>query len=255
MMKRFLLLVGCVVLMLPFTSSAFSGQGGCGSDCLSCHKLEKSEAEAVVRKLAPNAQVKDIKLSPVKSLWLIEVEADGKQGGVYLDFSKKYLIGQIIPVDAVGKPAPQRTADFSRIPLKDGVLMGAKNAKKKIAVFSDPDCPYCRKLHDEMKAVLAKRKDIAFYLMLHPLPMHKEAYKKAQAIVCEKGEKAVSLADAAFAGKAVPEPTCGTAKLEKLIALAKELEFNGTPTLVRDDGLVLGGFLPADKLIEWIDSK
>jgi protein-disulfide isomerase len=43
--------------------------------------------------------------------------------------------------------------------------------------------------------------------------------------------------------------------VEKSTALANSLQFNGTPTLVRDDGLVLSGFLPEEKLIEWIDKK
>jgi thiol:disulfide interchange protein DsbC len=119
-------------------------------------------------------------------------------------------------------------------------------------VFTDPDCPYCRKLHEEMKQVLAKRKDVAFYLILYPLPMHKDAYKKVQAVLCERS---LPLADDAFAGKALPEPKCGNEQVEKNIALAKELQFGSTPTLVRDDGMVLSGALPADRLIEWIDGK
>ena len=251
-MKKSLFIIIAGLFLLPFTTEAFSGQQGCGGDCMDCHKLEKKDAEAIVKKLAPNATVKEIKLAPVKSLWQIDVDADGKQGSVYIDFSRKYLIGQIIPIDALGKPAAQRKVEFSKLPLKEAVVLGSKKAQKKVAVFSDPDCPYCRKLHEEMKQVMSKRKDIAFYLFLHPLPMHKDSYKKAQAILCNKS---VELTDDAFSGKAVPEPTCGNEHLEKLIALAKELEFNGTPTLIREDGTVLGGYLPADKLIEWIDGK
>ena len=252
MKKYFFTILGFALLLSPFTSSAFSGQNGCGEKCMDCHKLEKKDAEAVVRKLAPNAQVIEIKSSPVKSLWQIDVEADGKRGMVYLDFSKKYLIGQIIPVESIGKPAPQRKTDFSKLPLKQAVVMGPKKAQKKVVVFTDPDCPYCRKLHDEIKLVLEKRKDIAFYIILYPLPMHKDAYKKIQTVLCEKS---LGLLDDIFSGKAVPEPKCGSEQVEKNIALAKELEFNGTPTLVREDGTVLSGYLPADKLLEWIDGK
>jgi thiol:disulfide interchange protein DsbC len=102
--------------------------------------------------------------------------------------------------------------------------------------------------------VIEKRRDIAFELILNPLPMHKDAYKKAQAIQCSKS---FEMLDNAFSGKTVPEPPAGcTAEvIEKNKALAKTLEFSGTPTLVREDGTVLFGYLPEDKLLEWIDKK
>jgi len=69
--------------------------------------------------------------------------------------------------------------------------------------------------------------------------------------------KSVSILDDAFSGKVVPEPaaTCTTAAVERSTALARSLEFNGTPTLVRDDGVVLSGFLPEEQLLKWIDKK
>jgi thiol:disulfide interchange protein DsbC len=119
-------------------------------------------------------------------------------------------------------------------------------------VFTDPDCPFCKKLHEEIKQVLAKRSDVAFYVIPYPLPMHKDAYKKVQSILCGKS---LALLDDAFSGKALPEPVCPNEQVEKNIALAKELGFNGTPTLVRDDGIVLSGYRPAEQLSEWIDGK
>jgi thiol:disulfide interchange protein DsbC len=254
-MKRYVLItILGLVFLLPFTTSAFSGHEGCGGNCSDCHKLEKSEAEGIVKKVVPDGHVLDIKISPVKSIWQIDVEANGKHGALYLDFSKKYLIaGQIVPIDAVGKPAPQRKIEFSKLPLKDALVMGPKHAKKKVAVFTDPDCPFCQKLHAEIKQVLAKRKDVAFYIFLRPLPMHgQDAYKKAQAIVCAKSS---TLLDDALSGKAVPEPTCGNEQIEKNNALADSLEFRGTPTIVREDGMVNPGYLPAEQLSAWIDGK
>lgn len=244
------------LLLVPFISSAFSGQG-CGGECKDCHKLEKKEAESIVKKMNPALTVIDIKQAPVKSLWQIEVDAgEGKHGPIFLDFSKKNLIvvQQIIPVENLGKPAPKRKIEFSRLPLKDALMMGPKNAKKKVAVFTDPDCPYCRKLHEEIKKVLEKRKDVAFYIFLRPLPMHKDAAKKVEAILCEKS---LTLLDDALSGKAVPEPSCSKSKeqIAKISALADSLEFRGTPTMIREDGLVNPGFLPAEQLSNWIDGK
>jgi thiol:disulfide interchange protein DsbC len=227
-MKKYVLavLMG-LLLLVPFTSSAFSGQG-CAGDCMECHKLEKKEAEGIVKKLNPALTVIDIK--------------------------NLLVVNQIIPVENIGKPAPQKKIDFSKLPLKEALVMGPKKAKKKVAVFTDPDCPYCRKLHEEIKQVLAKRSDVAFYIFLRPLPMHKDAPKKVEAILCEKS---LTLLDEALSGKTVPEPSCSNAKgqMDKNTALADSLEFRGTPTMVREDGLVNPGYLPAEQLSKWIDGK
>lgn len=256
-MKKYVISVLMAILLLvPFMSSAFSGQG-CAGECNACHKLEKKDAEAIIKKLNPALAVIDVKQAPVKSLWQIEVDAgEGKRGPIFLDYSKKNLlvVNQIIPVESIGKPAPQRKIDFSSLPLKEAIVMGPKNAKKKVAVFTDPDCPYCRRLHEETKKLLETRKDAAFYIFLRPLPMHKDAFKKSEAVLCEKS---LALLDEAMAGKGMPEPSCATAKnqVEKNNALADSLEFRGTPTMVREDGLVNPGYLPADQLSAWIDGK
>ncbi len=253
MKKQIAVMILGLAFLLPFTTNAFSSHEGCAGNCIDCHKLEKKEAEEIIKKIAPNGKVTEIKLSPAKGLWQIEVDAGEKKGSLYIDFSKKYLIaGQIVPIESIGKPAPERSVDFSKIPLKDAMVLGPRNAKKKVAVFTDPDCPYCRKLHEAMKQVLAKRKDVAFYIFLFPLEMHKDAYKKAQAVLCEKS---LTLLDDAFGGKPLPEPKCGSEAVEKNKALAKSLKFSGTPTLVREDGKVLSGTRPADALSNWIDGK
>jgi thiol:disulfide interchange protein DsbC len=247
-MKRFAVItITGLFLLAPFTSGAFSSEHpGCGGDCKDCHKLEKKDAEKILKKVLPTGNLLDVKLSPVGGLWQLDVEAGGKRGSLYLDFSQKHLInGQIIPLEAA-------KVNFSKVPLKDAIVMGPKTAKKKVVVFTDPDCPFCKKLHEEMKQVLAKRTDVAFYIIPFPLPMHKDAYKKVQTILCEKS---LALLDDAFAGKALTEPACPNEQVEQNIALTKELGFNGTPTLVRDDGTVLSGYRPAEQLSEWIDGK
>jgi thiol:disulfide interchange protein DsbC len=244
--------VAFLVLAVPYSAFAYPPSKGASKDCTTCHKADKKEVETLVKKLSPNLTVLDIKLAPVMGLWQVEIDGgEGKRGVLFFDFAKKYILvlNQLIPVDQIGKP---KKVDASKIPMKDAMLLGDPAAKKKVAVFTDPDCPYCRSLHEEMKKVIEKRKDIAFHVFLFPLPMHKDAYKKAQAVLCEKS---LALLDDAFGGKDVPEPKCGSELLEKNLALGKELGINGTPTLVRDDGILLGGTLPADKLIDWIDGK
>ncbi|HEY6010583.1 MAG TPA: DsbC family protein [Nitrospirota bacterium] len=243
--------VTLLLLFSPLSSHAFPGKKG-DKDCGACHTLAKKDAEALVKKIVATGTVTDIKLSPIKGLWQISVENNGQRGMIYLDFSKKFVIPQVIPVETIGKQQPPRKVDVSKIPLTDAIVLGSATAKKKVIVFTDPDCPYCRKLHEIMKQVVAKHSDVAFSLIMNPLPMHKDSPKKAQAILCSKSQQ---ILDDAFSGKPVPEPTCPADAVERGKELAKSLEFSGTPTLVRDDGTVLSGYLPEDKLLDWIDKK
>jgi thiol:disulfide interchange protein DsbC len=255
-MKKYVVsMMAGLLFLVPLTSGAFSSEHpGCGGDCRECHTLDKKEAEGIIKKAVPTGVVLDVKLAPVRGLWQIDFDVEGKHAVVFLDFLKNHLVvvQQIIPIESLGKPAAQRKIEFSKLPLKEALVMGPKHAKKKVAVFTDPDCPFCQKLHVEIKQVLAKRHDVAFYIFLHPLAMHKDAYKKAQAIICANS---LALLDDALSGKAVPEPACPGGQVDKNIALADSLEFHGTPTLVREDGMVNAGYLPAEQLSAWIDGK
>ncbi len=257
-MKRFqdVVMVSAVLLMF-FFAPASQAAGKNVKNGADCPRLEKKEADIIVKKIIPDANTVDVKESPVKGVWQIDVEKGGQHGAIFIDCSRKYLV-QLVALDAYLKQVEaQRTpqkVDLSKIPLGDSITVGAMTATKKVIVFSDPDCPFCRKLHESIKQIIGKRSDIAFIEILYPLPMHKDAPKKVQAILCSKS---VEMLDNAFLGKPVPEPpaNCTADAMERNIALARSLNFNGTPTLVRDDGTVLSGFLPEDKLLDWIDKK
>jgi thiol:disulfide interchange protein DsbC len=105
-----------------------------------------------------------------------------------------------------------------------------------------------------MKQILEKRKDIAFYIKLFPLPMHKEAYGKSKAIVCDKNP--LALLEAAFERKEIPKADCEKAKvIDENIALAGMLGITGTPAIILPDGVIVPGAVEADALIQMIDKK
>ena len=103
-----------------------------------------------------------------------------------------------------------------------------------------------------MKKVIKERKDIAFSIILYPLPMHKESYGKSKAIFCEKS---LDLLDDAFQRKPLPAATCETTAIDDNIKLAERLGINSTPTLIFPNGMVASGALAAAEIIRWIDRK
>jgi len=256
--KNYLAILVSLMLVLPLAAQAFPPKKG-DKACIECHKLSKKDAEAIVKKVVPTATVTEVRQSPIKGAWQIEFDAgEGKRGTFGLDFSKKYFV-QYALVEQVAKQQqqPPKKVDVSKIHLGDAITVGAKDAAKRVIVFSDPDCPFCKQLHKTIRQIIAKRPDVAFVELLYPLPMHPNAPKKVQAILCSKS---LPLLDQYFEADdktvaAEPPANCTTEAMERNKALAQSLGLNGTPTMVRDDGAVLAGALPEDKLLEWIDKK
>ncbi|MBE9531975.1 MAG: DsbC family protein, partial [Proteobacteria bacterium] len=192
--------------------------------------------------------------SAVKGLWEVELETQkGQSAIVYIDFAKQYLVeGRFTELADIGRPPKLEKVDLTKIPLDDAIVMGNAKAKNKLIVFDDPDCPYCRKLHVEIKSLLERRDDIAFYIKQYPLPIHPKAYDKSKALVCDKS---LTLLDEVFSGKTIPAPTCETDAVDKNIKLARELGISGTPAIIFPDGRLLPGFVTGDVIEQLLDNK
>ncbi len=147
---------------------------------------------------------------------------------------------------------PNQRADFSKIPLDQGLVMGDGTSPKRVAVFTDPDCPYSQELHKEMKKVLQERKDIAFYIFLHPLPIHQDAYWKSKSILCNKS---LRMLEDAYAGKEIPRLECDPREINAQLKLAEVLRITGTPTLVLPDGRIHNGPITAEHLKDFIQGS
>ncbi len=267
-MKKFLIpLVAAVFLLfplflLPSVRVLALDRSGCEMDCQKCHKITKGEAGEILKNMKiPGADVLQVQLSPVKGLWEISFVSNGKPTVVYVDFSKSFILpGPVVEIkggknktqERVAKIQESRRVDFSRIPLNNGLIMGNPLAPYKVAVFTDPECNFCEKLHLEMKQVLRERKDVAFYLLLYPLSFHKDAYWKSKSIYCQKS---VKMLEEAYARKEVLPLECDAKEIDENIKAAQSLGISGTPTLVLPDGRIHTGTLPAKQLMEFILGK
>ncbi|MDP2279584.1 MAG: DsbC family protein, partial [Nitrospirota bacterium] len=211
-------------------SSAFAS-GSCDTDCTKCHTISTDEVRNILTKInAPDAKILKVQMSPARGLWEVSIDNKGQRGLFYVDFSKKYLIsGNIIEVNAAINKTKERLDALNKgkrinrslIPLKDALILGDKKAANKVIVFTDPDCQFCGKLHEEIKNVVEKRKDIAFYIKLFPLTkLHPDAYWKSKSIICEKSLK---LLEDNFEKKIIPKPSCETDVIDKNIKLAASL--------------------------------
>jgi thiol:disulfide interchange protein DsbC len=138
--------------------------------------------------------------------------------------------------------------ETSRIPLDDALLLGAKDAKNKVLVFTDPHCPYCSKLHIELQKAVAQRPDIAFLIKL--LPYKQSSKIPTRTILCNKS---LAMLEDSFAGKQLPPPLCETDQGEQNILLARDLGIRSTPTLLLPNGQIAPGYKKLDDLLTLID--
>ena len=138
-----------------FCTSQSQAAGKGAKNPAECPRLEMKDADVIVKKIIPDGKAVDIKESPVKGVWQIDVEKGGQRGSIFhrlLEEISDPACRRSRPISSKCRPATPQKVDISKIPLDDSITVGAKTAAKKVIVFSDPDCPYCRQLHDEHEA-------------------------------------------------------------------------------------------------------
>ena len=142
MRKIIFLLTIILIFFTAANSFAFVTKG---QDCSKCHNLKKDEASALLKELIPGVKILTIRTIPVRSMWEVVLQTNGRKELVYIDFSKKYLLsGSLIDIKGKKNLSQDRLADInkvnvSQITLKDALVMGDKNAKHKVIVFDDPE--------------------------------------------------------------------------------------------------------------------
>ncbi len=257
------LLCACAVSVMLASPSFAMAKDSCGGDCTSCHSLSLKEAGDLIRKTGVN--VKSVKQSPARGLHELLVEKDGKQGILFVDYGKKHIIqGAVFSADSLRPaiahekelPQPKEVSfiDPATIPAHHAVVMGNPKASKKLFVFTDPDCPYCRKAHLELVKLASMTTDLAIHIMLYPLPMHPAAFDKSRTIL---ESRKLDLLDKAFEGKELPKPSKDSSRtaVEAIVSFANANGISGTPTMVLPDGRVQVGLPDAETLKKMLEGK
>lgn len=138
-------------------------------------------------------------------------------------------------------------AEPSMLNPSDAIHIG--NGKQKIAIFADPDCPYCRKLQPE----LMKLKNVSVDIYELPLAsLHPNSTRMAQDIWCSTNP-AKSWDDYVSKNITPTDKTCLN-PLARNLALSEKLHISGTPALVFPDGTIHAGYLPAYQIQAQLDA-
>jgi thiol:disulfide interchange protein DsbC len=199
----------------------------------------------------PGAKVDSVSQSPMSGVY--EVVVDGGQI-IYSDAKGDYVItGEMLETTNRRNLTREKMdklseVKFDSLPLEQAVKVVRGDGKRRLAVFSDPDCPYCKKLEHE----LAKLDNVTIYNFIYPLPMHADAGRKGRLVWCS-ADRAKAWTELMLNGK-VPEGK-GDCKnpVEANLALGQKLNVQGTPAIILTSGKRLPGLVPADRLNALLD--
>jgi thiol:disulfide interchange protein DsbC len=197
------------------------------------------------KKLGDQATVTGVQKSPIAGLYEVVL---GKQI-VYSDPTGHYvLVGNIRDTDT-GEDLTQarldaiNKIDFASLPLKDAVKVVHGTGARKIAVFSDPNCPYCHRLEETLQNV----KNVTVYTFIYPI-LSQDSVAKAKAIWCAK-DPAQTWENWMVRRTPIPaQANCDITALRRNVALGESLNVTGTPTVFLVDGNRLPGAVSGDEL-------
>ncbi len=173
--------------------------------------------------------------------------------GAYLFFGSLYDMAHSRDITQERRAALSRVA-FGTLNLKDAIKEVKGDGSRVFAVFTDPDCPFCRQLESTLKNV----NNVTIYRFLYPLTsLHPGADTVAKKIWCAGGDDSARMAalDGYMLGKTTPnnDGSCET-PLDRSMAQGQKFGINGTPTLIAADGRTQPGAAPRQQLESWLSS-
>ncbi len=217
--------------------------------------------EAVIRKnlgeRIPQLQkIDEVSKSPMPGLYEIRINGTDI---FYTDAEGNYLIqGSLIDTRARRNLTEERVEKLSAIafddlPLKDAFTIVRGNGKRKLAVFEDPNCGYCKRFERDLQKV----DNITVYMFLYPI-LGPDSVDKSKRIWCAK-EPAKAWLDLMVRDRslsAADGPGCDTAAITRNVELGRKHKISGTPTLIFADGQRVPGAISAVQVEKFLaDAK
>jgi thiol:disulfide interchange protein DsbC len=211
-----------------------------------------AEEQAVRARLESTYNIKPTSITRTPFGWF-EVFTNGEI--VYLDPTANYLFtGTVIDTRTRESVTQARLdelqkVDFAKLPLKDAVRLRFGNGTRQLVTFEDPNCPYCRKLHQDLKTL----KDATVYVFLFPI-LSPDSLEKAKGIWCAK-DRADAWNDLMFENKSPPPaPANCNHPTDRVLELGRSLGVTGTPTIIFQDGSRFRGAVPVQQLDQKLTS-
>jgi len=214
--------------------------------------------EDTIRKNLGTALPKDIKLdevrpTPIPGLWEVRIGTEIR----YTDATGQYLIeGEMLDLKNRRNLTQDRITkitmvDFSSLPLKDAIVWKKGDGKRRIAVFADPNCGYCKRFEQSLQGV----NNLTVYTFVIPI-LGGDSPDKARAAWCAK-DNTTAWRDWMLSGTTLPRPDakCDAGAIDRNLELSRKIKVNGTPAIVFEDGTRAPGALSAEQLEQRLQAQ
>lgn len=212
------------------------------------HAGEPEIRKALAERLADLGKVDEVTKSPIQGLYEVRVGTEI----YYTDDNGNYLIqGQLLDTKTRTNLTEARVAkltaiDFASLPLKDAMVWKRGNGQRKIAVFSDPNCGFCKRL----ERTLQELNHVTVYTFLIPI-LGPDSNEKSRNVWCAKDSVDVWL-DWMLRAKQPEKVTgkCDESAIQRNRAFARQHRITGTPAILFEDGSRAPGALDLQALEE-----
>ena len=207
--------------------------------------------EATIRKnlgeRIPQLQkIDEVSRTPMNGLWEVRMGTEI----LYTDAEGNFLIqGSLIDAKNRRNLTEERVEklsaiDFDTLPLKDAFTIVRGNGKRKMAVFEDPNCGYCKRFERDLQKV----ENVTVYMFLYPI-LGPDSTEKSRGHWCSK-DRLKSWQDWMLKNEppAKADAACDTSAIARNVEFGKKHKITGTPTLVFADGTRVPGAIGAPQV-------
>jgi thiol:disulfide interchange protein DsbC len=208
---------------------------------------ELQQVRDTVTGMFDSIAAEDVSASPVDGWYTI------KRGSViaYISADGRYLLqGDMIDLDTqINLSEDTRTSArrevMSKLTDEQVITFSPAEVKYSVAIFTDIDCSYCRRLHSQIDDYLARGIEIRYLLYPRNGPASK-SWNTAEQVWCsDNRSEALTLAKL---DRDFDTANCDASNISASYIMGQKVGLSGTPAIVLDDGTLIGGYLPADQL-------
>lgn len=223
-------------------------------------ELSNKDMMSKLKKENPNLAVDEVTYLPEVKLY--EVIIKGNPTLTYTNENMDFFLaaGQIInPKNKTSISADREEANVKRfyknLPFNTAIKVQYGKGTRTIAVFTDPDCPYCKSTDQEIHKKLNKS-DLTVYYFMNPLniPGHEQAPLKARKIYCSPN-RAKAWTDWMLNNQLPNNDGSCKTPLDEHKRIANSVNFNSTPTILFDNGYVVRTALTAEQITDVLSKK
>jgi thiol:disulfide interchange protein DsbC len=226
-----------------FSLAAFMGLSAHAEDA-DKGKADTDRVKTELKKRLPEAPVDTVRKVPYAGLYEVIVGGDI----FYTDAKGEFLVaGSIIDLKTKENVTEARNRQMNAIkwdtlPLDQAIKIVRGNGSRKIAIFEDPNCGYCKRLERDLQGV----NDLTMYVFLYPI-LSPDSVEKSKAIWCS-ADRAKLWVDHMVRDTAISGDTKCATPIDKILALGQSKKVQGTPTIVFENGERVPGAIPVADL-------